>query len=149
MSRSFSTPILAGAGLCSLLACAWLGLPTSATAAAEGLVLVPTNLVLHGPEARQRLLVERFRDGMFLGEITNATVTSADPSIVRIENRFAVPVKNGQTTVTAQSGKRAASTTITVEGMDRPFDWTFRNHVQPVLARNGCSAGACHGAAAG
>ena len=149
MSRSFSTPILAGGGLCSLLACAWLGLPTSATAAAEGLVLVPTNLVLHGPEARQRLLVERFRDGMFLGEITNATVTSADPSIVRIENRFAVPVKNGQTTVTAQSGKRAASTTITVEGMDRPFDWTFRNHVQPVLARNGCSAGACHGAAAG
>ena len=149
MSRSFSTPILAAAGLCSFLVCAWLGLPTSATAAAEGLVLVPTNLVLHGPEARQRLLMERSRDGMFLGEITNATVTSADPSIVRIENRFAVPVKNGQTTITAQSGKRVASTTITVEGMDRPFDWTFRNHVQPVLARNGCSAGACHGAAAG
>jgi len=27
--------------------------------------------------------------------------------------------------------------------------WSFRNHVQPVLAKNGCSAGACHGAAAG
>jgi len=27
--------------------------------------------------------------------------------------------------------------------------WTFRNHVQPVLAKAGCSAGACHGAAAG
>jgi hypothetical protein len=27
--------------------------------------------------------------------------------------------------------------------------WTFRNHVQPILAKNGCSAGACHGAAAG
>ena len=26
---------------------------------------------------------------------------------------------------------------------------TFRNHVQPVLARFGCSSGACHGAAAG
>src|SRR6266508_2862550 len=26
---------------------------------------------------------------------------------------------------------------------------TFRNHVQPVLAKFGCSAGACHGAAAG
>ena len=28
-------------------------------------------------------------------------------------------------------------------------NWSFRNHVQPVLAKNGCSAGACHGAAAG
>src|SRR5436305_3275263 len=28
-------------------------------------------------------------------------------------------------------------------------DITFRNHVQPVLARFGCSSGACHGAAAG
>ncbi len=28
-------------------------------------------------------------------------------------------------------------------------EWTFRNHVQPVLARMGCSSGACHGAAAG
>jgi hypothetical protein len=28
-------------------------------------------------------------------------------------------------------------------------DWSFRNHVQPILAKNGCSAGACHGAAAG
>src|SRR5439155_7341893 len=26
---------------------------------------------------------------------------------------------------------------------------TFRNHVQPVLAKMGCSSGACHGAAAG
>jgi hypothetical protein len=28
-------------------------------------------------------------------------------------------------------------------------NWSFRNDVQPILAKNGCSAGACHGAAAG
>ena len=37
--------------------------------------------------------------------------------------------------------------------MEKPFsEWSFRNHVQPVLAKAGCSsalAGACHGAAAG
>jgi hypothetical protein len=27
--------------------------------------------------------------------------------------------------------------------------WSFRNHVQPVLAKAGCNSGACHGAAAG
>ncbi len=28
-------------------------------------------------------------------------------------------------------------------------DWSFRNAVQPILARAGCNSGACHGAAAG
>jgi hypothetical protein len=32
---------------------------------------------------------------------------------------------------------------------DEPAEFTFRNHVQPVLAKYGCSAGACHGALAG
>lgn len=34
-------------------------------------------------------------------------------------------------------------------GDQTPAEWSFRNHVQPVLARFGCSSGACHGAAAG
>src|SRR5436190_23060387 len=28
-------------------------------------------------------------------------------------------------------------------------EYTFRNHVQPILAKMGCSSGACHGGAAG
>src|SRR6186997_42740 len=32
---------------------------------------------------------------------------------------------------------------------EEPKHWSFRNHVQPVLAKFGCSSGACHGAAAG
>src|SRR4026208_1922781 len=31
----------------------------------------------------------------------------------------------------------------------RAADVSFRNQVQPILARTGCSSGACHGAAAG
>src|SRR6266513_4244259 len=34
-------------------------------------------------------------------------------------------------------------------GDQSPALGSFRNHVQPVLAKMGCSAGACHGAAAG
>ena len=148
MRRRFSRPILASAGLCRLVGFFWLGIAVRLFAA-EQLLLVPTNLVLKGPEARQQLLLERSLNGLLLGEVTNATFTSSDPAIVRIENRVALPVKNGTTTITARAGKRTASASITVEGMDQPFEWTFRNHVQPVLARNGCSAGACHGAAAG
>ncbi|MBL9168605.1 MAG: DUF1553 domain-containing protein [Verrucomicrobiales bacterium] len=35
------------------------------------------------------------------------------------------------------------------QGPDPDTSWSFRNDVQPVLAKAGCSAGACHGAAAG
>src|SRR6266704_2992995 len=31
----------------------------------------------------------------------------------------------------------------------RAAEVSFRNHVQPILAKTGCSSGACHGAAAG
>src|SRR5437016_12564181 len=37
---------------------------------------------------------------------------------------------------------------LSAEAADAPA-WSFRNHVQPVLAKNGCSAGASHGGAAG
>ncbi len=33
--------------------------------------------------------------------------------------------------------------------MDVPFAWSFRNQVEPLLAKLGCNSGACHGALAG
>src|SRR5439155_7477761 len=90
------------------------------------------------------------RGDQFVGQITNGLeLSSSDSSVVRIEHGAAVPLKNGTATIRAKAGKDTAMTAVTVEAMDKPFDWSFRNHVQPVLARNGCSAGACHGAAAG
>jgi hypothetical protein len=40
---------------------------------------------------------------------------------------------------------------VTMEAAEESatVSWSFRNHVQPVLAKTGCNAGACHGAAAG
>ncbi len=39
--------------------------------------------------------------------------------------------------------------TSTVEAMDEPFTWSFRNHVESVFSKAGCNLGACHGAFAG
>jgi len=118
--------------------------------AIDRLAIVPQTIILHGPEARQQLILEKTLNNQFIGQITNdVQFSSSDTNIVRIEKGDAIPVKNGAATITAKSGKESASAQITVEAMDKPFDWSFRNHVQPVLAKNGCSAGACHGAAAG
>ncbi len=39
--------------------------------------------------------------------------------------------------------------TVQVSRTTEPFEWSFRNHVIPLLTRAGCNSGACHGALAG
>ncbi|HEY1173735.1 MAG TPA: DUF1549 domain-containing protein [Verrucomicrobiae bacterium] len=132
----------------ALLCIIWLGL--TSLHARESLVILPEKIVLHGAISQQRLVVERLEDKEFIGDVReNVTYTSSNPGIVKIEKGFAVPVANGSATIKATVGKQTVSTKVTVTGMNQSADWTFRNHVQPVLAKFGCSSGACHGAAAG
>lgn len=74
---------------------------------------------------------------------------SSDDKIVKMLGSVAVPVADGQTTLTAESGGLRHFVRVTVSGQLQPQDWSFRNHVEPVMARFGCSTGACHGALAG
>lgn len=118
--------------------------------ASTTLVILPTQINLTGPEARQPLIVERVLDKEFVGQFTNdVEFVSSDPSVARIDHGTLLPVADGTIKITAKAGKLSASAPVTVSGMGKPFEWSFRNNVQPVLAKNGCSAGACHGAAAG
>jgi hypothetical protein len=78
---------------------------------------------------------------------------SSDPEVAKVVDDVVVPVHDGQATITARVGGRTANTTatanVTVSGMSLPVSWSFRKHVEPVLAKMGCNAGACHGALAG
>ena len=59
-------------------------------------------------------------------------------------------VANGQAIVRVVGATDdSASVQVTVSDAEQPFQWSFRNHVEPVLAKQGCSSGACHGALAG
>jgi hypothetical protein len=109
---------------------------------------LPGEFTLHGPASRQTLVVERAQGALFMGPAA-AEIDSSDPKVVKVEDGVAVPVGNGSATLTAKAGGRTATAKVTVVGLDKPFDRSFRNHVQPVMARYGCSSGACHGAAAG
>lgn len=123
--------------------------PTLSPAAGE-LEVIPGKFVLHGAAARQQLLVEAVRNNNCRGQITNGfTLESSDPAIVKIENGVALPVADGTVKILAKANGKTAIAEVSVEAMKQPFEWSFRNHVQPVLAKAGCSAGACHGAAAG
>jgi hypothetical protein len=115
----------------------------------EEVRLLPASLVLDGQAARHRIIVERF-DGDTATGLIQAELKSDDQSIVRIEGNLAVAVGDGETTVRAIAGEREIATAkITVTNTTERFQWTFRNHVQSVLAKQGCNGGACHGALAG
>ncbi len=113
--------------------------------------LLPREVTLTGTESTHQVLVEQFNGDEAIGPAAeDVTLVSDDPKIVRVDGRTLIPVSDGSTVV------RAAGTTsdksaqnVKVRGMTQPFDWSFRNHVEPVLARQGCNSGACHGALAG
>src|SRR6185312_4605942 len=133
-----------------LSACIAFGCLAAPIRADETLVLLPAEIKLSGAEARQTLVVEQSRDGRFVGQLTEGVaLESSDPKVVKIEAGEARPVGNGEATVTAKLGDRTATAKVTVDRMEQPFRWSFRNHVESVLAKAGCSSGACHGAQAG
>ncbi len=133
-----------------LLTLALFALSNFATFAADSLLLLPREISLTGPEARQSLLVEKSDGTHFTGQITNAiTFSTSDPKIARLDGATVIPVANGSATIRATVNGQTLSAPVTVARMDTPFAWSFRNHIQPVLTKSGCNAGACHGAAAG
>jgi Protein of unknown function (DUF1549)/Protein of unknown function (DUF1553)/Bacterial Ig-like domain (group 2) len=135
--------------ICAISCCLGM-LLSSQVKAADSIAVLPSKFQLSGSAAHQQLIVEKFKDSQFMGQLTNGiSFTSSDTNILKIENGIALPVKNGTVTIEAKVGKQKSRAEVTVTNMDKPFEWSFRNHVQPVLAKAGCSAGACHGAAAG
>jgi hypothetical protein len=117
---------------------------------AQDITLLPPEVTLDGPGSRQRILVERMEGGTARGPETSVTLQSADPQIAAIDGSSVVPVSNGKTSVVAiVDGQPVGSVGVIVRNAAIPQAWTFRNHVEPVLARLGCNSGACHGALAG
>ena len=115
------------------------------------LAILPAEITLSGPNARQSLLLERVEGGQFIGEAPAAAIEWAvsDPKIARVDDGVLEPLANGEVTLTAKSGEQTASAKVRAVKFDQSDDVSFRNLVQSVLTKAGCNSGACHGAAAG
>ncbi|MCA9175935.1 MAG: DUF1553 domain-containing protein [Planctomycetales bacterium] len=117
---------------------------------AQGISIQPTTLTLSGPEGGRHVLVLHQDAKGRLGAPAEATVTSSNPWIAEVDARgWLKPVADGEVTLTAKLGDHEATATVKVVGMTQPQPWSFRNHVEPVLAKLSCNSGACHGALAG
>ena len=85
-------------------------------------------------ESTQRLLLQRTGGGEITQQVTEAIEwSSSHPGVATVADGVVRPVGDGEAIITAKVGEQAASAKVVVTGMDRPFDWSFRNHVEPVL----------------
>lgn len=136
-------------GIAVILSAGFLFSHSTTWSAPAAVSILPGDFQLHGPSARQPLIVEAQSDGRYTGQLANALFVSSETNIVAIEGGVAVPKSNGEATIRVQDGACDAVARVKVSGIESPIRWSFRNNVQPVLAKAGCNAGACHGAAAG
>ena len=117
----------------------------------DELVTFPGSIVLDGPKAIQRVLVEASRVERFVGDRTaSASFAVEDARVATVSpDGVVTPRGDGRTTLVATVADRATRASIEVRGFGLRSVSSFRNDVAPVLTRSGCNAGSCHGAAAG
>jgi hypothetical protein len=123
----------------------------AANASEANLALLPSTSTLIGKHAVQQLIVETVADHQYAGDRTDkAEFSTSDEHVAIVDDGGVVhPVGNGQATITATIEDQSTTATISVVGMEKEPGRSFRNDVQPLLAKMGCSMGACHGALSG
>lgn len=118
-------------------------------ASAKELRILPETIHLDGPEAIQHVLALRVEDGNYVGEEPSTTWSIEPAGVVELVDGVLHARGNGKAILTAKSGDSVSTRVIEVAKVDEPFAWSFNGHVMPVLTRQGCNMGACHGAVAG
>jgi hypothetical protein len=141
--------------LCRVMLCSPLGLLLGAMAAVAApvsgeLTLTPGEIVLHGQNARQRLVVHQSDRGRVVDVTRKAAFASSAPAVARVSAEGTItPVADGTAIITAtRDGRQAKATVKVIDGARLP-PVTFERDVIPLLTRAGCNAGACHGKARG
>jgi len=117
-----------------------------------GLQVYPDSVKLSGAEARQRLLVLETDDES--GEVGAPVVPklffSTAPNIVELgEDGRLIPRGNGSAHIIAQHEGSTVTIPVEVTDFAKSQEWSFSNHVVPVLSKMECNSGGCHGAIAG
>src|SRR5437868_4662353 len=113
--------------------------------------VVPKSVRLAGPHARRQLIVTGYlQDGQSIDLTDSAKIKfGLNPPISARDGGVLLPVRDGKSTVRIEAGGLSVGLPVTVTGMKKSANWSFENHVESVLSKQGCNAGTCHGAGSG
>jgi hypothetical protein len=115
------------------------------------LSILPSRSTLTGRRATAQLVAtERGADGSVQDQTRLVEWASTNPSVASVTPKGRViPKANGTVTIVAHKGSLEASTTVTVQAMEKPAPVSFRQDVIPSFSQAGCNTGACHGTPTG
>jgi hypothetical protein len=114
--------------------------------APESIAIAPKTVTLHGPRARARLQVTgKYADGTERDLTSVAKLTSSAAAVTAEPGGLLVPTADGSAELTAEFAGRKAAAAVQVVEFTAGVPPSFNNEVMAVLAKAGCSMGACHG----
>ena len=113
--------------------------------------IAPSSFAIEGPKFRQQMVVTGFRsDGSAVDLTDRARFAVTNGRALKVDRSgVAFPTADGAAAVIATVEGLTARAVGRVRNFERPFAWSFENHVEAVLSKQGCNMGICHGAAAG
>ncbi len=132
------------------LAFGLLGLGTAHAGAIRSLAVYPDKISLGTKRDFHAVIaIATSTDDISTDVTGKATLTLADPSMAELKGNRLTPLKDGATTLTVSWEGQTVAVPVEVKGAgtDRPV--SFNLDVMPILMRDGCNTGACHGAARG
>lgn len=112
--------------------------------------VLPEKIELTGPTTIQHVAVTGiFADGSQTDVTAQATFAIPPGRIASVEGDRVVARGDGRTFLRVRVGTLQSQVAVAVKDAAKPVAYSFQNDVVPVLARLGCSQGACHGANSG
>lgn len=138
------TPLVRSLGLTLLCASAAQAGPIRSLAVYPDKIKLETKRDFHAYNA-----IATSTDDVSTDVTAKATLTLADPTMAELKGNRLTPLKDGTTTLTVAWEGQTVTVPVEVKaaGTDRPV--SFNLDVMPILMRDGCNTGSCHGAARG
>lgn len=116
----------------------------------QKLVVAPAEITLTTAQDRQLIVVQAlYSDGITRDVAKDATLTVANPALVRKDGLTFHPLADGQTELKVEFGGQSHTIPVKVERAVETRPVSFKLDVMPVFMKSNCNTGSCHGAARG
>jgi hypothetical protein len=120
------------------------------SAFAQQIAVYPPDINLETSRDRQSFVVQLTQpDGITRDVTAQAQVTFANPSLVKLDKFYVLPVADGVTEMNVAFSGQTVKVTVKVTKAKEDRAISFKQDVMPVFMRAGCNVGGCHGAARG
>lgn len=127
-----------------------VSIPVSWMDVPERLEVYPPTIELDGGNSRQQLVVTGYQSEGRLKDMSVVTkITSANPSVAKVEHGIVTPVGNGDTELVLQIADLKMSVPVKVTQFEHLRPMAFETDVLVALSKQGCNSGACHGSPSG